>query len=333
MADKTKSDKDDKDNDANEKSGGGDKAEKEKDKPTFHEETPVETHHELFVRERKLSYKAVAGRLPLKNHSQDDPDIEAQVFFTYYALDPAEGGGNERPLTFAFNGGPGSASVWVHLGGLGPQRVYLNPDGSLPPPPYRLLPNEHTWLSDTDLVFIDPVGTGYSRAKNDETAKKYYDVDGDIASIGEFIRLFLTRYERWASPLFLAGESYGTTRAAGLAGHLIDRGIAFSGIMFHLHSAAPANAALQARKRVAVCPVRARVRGDGVVSQAVSRRFTGAGVDRFAPRGRSVRLWPLYAGPNAGRPYLGGRTGRCRAETFPSDRLIGNLCSAARFAD
>ena len=170
------------------------------------------------------------GRLPLKNQSQDKPDIDAQVFFTYYARETEQPVG-ERPLTFAFNGGPGSASVWLHLGGLGPQRVVLNPDGSLPPPPYRLTPNDHTWLTETDLVFIDPVGTGYSRAKDEETAKKYYDVDGDIASLGEFIRLFLTRQKRWASPLFLAGESYGTTRGAGLAGYLIDRGIAFAGII------------------------------------------------------------------------------------------------------
>ena len=213
--------------------GKGDK------KPVFSEETPIETTQELVIGDRTLRYKVTVGRLPLKNHSQDKPEIEAQIFFTYYALqsekkkkkDSAESATADRPLTFAFNGGPGSASVWVHLGALGPQRVVLHPDGSLPAPPYRLESNPETWLTETDLVFIDPVGTGYSRAKDEETAKKYYDVEGDIASIGEFIRLFLTRYERWASPLFLAGESYGTTRSAGLAGYLVDRGIAFTGII------------------------------------------------------------------------------------------------------
>ena len=204
--------------------GKGDK------KPAFFDEKPVETVQELVLADRTLRYKTTVGRLPLKNHAQDKPEIDAQVFFTYYALETDQPTG-ERPLCFAFNGGPGSASVWLHLGGLGPQRVVLNADGSLPPPPYRLTPNAETWLTDTDLVFIDPVGTGYSRAKDEETAKKYYDVDGDIASIGEFIRLFLTRYERWASPLYLAGESYGTTRGAGLAGYLMDRGIAFAGIL------------------------------------------------------------------------------------------------------
>jgi carboxypeptidase C (cathepsin A) len=214
-------------------------------KPVFEDETPVETTHDITIGDRTLHYRVTAGRLPLKNHSQDKPETEAQVFFTYYALQNDSTGDSEkkkkkdlappatadRPLTFAFNGGPGSASVWLHLGALGPQCVVLNPDGSLPPPPYRLQPNSDTWLTETDLVFIDPVGTGYSRAKDDETAKKYYEVDGDIASIAEFVRLFLTRYQRWASPLFLAGESYGTTRGAGLAGYLMDRGIAFTGIL------------------------------------------------------------------------------------------------------
>lgn len=199
-------------------------------KQVFDEKPPVETTHELTIGEQTLRYQATVGYLPLKNHAQDKPEIEAQVFFTYYKLETDTPTG-DRPLCFAFNGGPGSASVWVHLGGLGPQRVVLRPDGSLPPPPYKLIPNDQTWLPDCDLVFIDPVGTGYSRAKDEETAKKYYDVDGDIGSLGEFIRLFLTRFNRWMSPLFIAGESYGTTRGAGLAGHLIDRGIGLSGII------------------------------------------------------------------------------------------------------
>ena len=214
----------------NDDKSGTDKTEKPDKKPAFRDEKPVETVHEMSAGDQMLRYKAFAGFLPLKNHAPDKPEIDAQIFFTYYALETGSDIG-ARPLTFCFNGGPGSASVWVHLGGLGPKRVVLNADGSLPPLPYRLLDNAQTWLPDTDLVFIDPVGTGYSRAKDEETAKKYYDVQGDIESIGEFIRLFLARYERWASPLYLAGESYGTTRSAGLAGYLIDRGIAFAGIV------------------------------------------------------------------------------------------------------
>jgi len=104
-------------------------------------------------------------------------------------------------------------------------------DGSMPPPPYQLTDNAETWLDQADLVFIDPVGTGYSRSVKADQAAKFLSLNGDIESIGDFIRLYLTRYERWSSPLFLAGESYGTTRAAGLAGHLFERGIAFNGII------------------------------------------------------------------------------------------------------
>jgi carboxypeptidase C (cathepsin A) len=163
--------------------------------------------------------------MPIKNR---DGETEARMFFMAYTLDEARG---RRPLTFSFNGGPGSASVWLHLGAIGPKRVPMNPDGTMPPPPYQLVDNEYTWLTQTDLVFIDPVGTGYSRAVRPELASKFFGLQGDIESVGEFIRLYLTRYERWTSPLFLAGESYGTTRASALSGYLIDRGIAFNGIM------------------------------------------------------------------------------------------------------
>jgi carboxypeptidase C (cathepsin A) len=132
---------------------------------------------------------------------------------------------------FSFNGGPGSASIWLHLGAIGPRRVKMLSDGGMPQPPFELVDNEDTWLDQTDLVFIDPVGTGYSRAVKKELAKKFFSVKGDISSVGEFIRLYLSRYQQWNSPLFLVGESYGTTRAAGLSGHLIDRGIALNGVV------------------------------------------------------------------------------------------------------
>jgi len=107
----------------------------------------------------------------------------------------------------------------------------MNPDGTMPAPPFELVDNEQTWLNQSDLVFIDPVGTGYSRAARPDLAAKFFGLNGDIESVGEFIRMYLTRYERWTSPLFLAGESYGTTRASALSGYLVDRGIAFNGIM------------------------------------------------------------------------------------------------------
>ena len=191
------------------------------------EEAPVITHHEITVGGKTLKYTATVGMMPLKNR---EGETEARIFFMAYTLDDV-GNRAHRPLTFSFNGGPGSASVWLHLGAIGPRRVPMNPDGTMPAPPYSLIDNQQTWLDQTDLVFIDPVGTGYSRAARPELAAKFFGLQGDIESVGEFIRMYLTRYERWTSPLFLAGESYGTTRASALSGYLIGRGIAFNGIM------------------------------------------------------------------------------------------------------
>lgn len=164
--------------------------------------------------------------MPIKNAVSGD--TEARIFFMAYTLDNPPAG---RPLMFSFNGGPGSASVWLHLGALGPKRVKMLDDGLMPPPPYELVDNEHTWLSETDMVFIDPVGTGYSRAVRPELASRFFGLNGDIESVGEFIRMYLGRNERWSSPLFLVGESYGTTRAAGLSNHLFERGVGLNGIL------------------------------------------------------------------------------------------------------
>ncbi|MFO8034547.1 MAG: peptidase S10 [Candidatus Bipolaricaulota bacterium] len=188
---------------------------------------PVETQHELSLQDKTLSYTARAGVIPLKDEYDE---TEAEVYFTAYELDEVEDR-SKRPLTFAFNGGPGSSSVWLHMGALGPKRVVMEREGWMPAPPYHYEDNPYSWLDRTDLVFIDPVGTGFSRAAKEDLDKKFWSVNGDIESVGEFIRLYLTRYKRWNSPLFVAGESYGTTRAAGLAGHLVNRGITFSGIM------------------------------------------------------------------------------------------------------
>jgi carboxypeptidase C (cathepsin A) len=191
------------------------------------EEPPVVTKHQISIAGKPLSYTVTTGMMPIKNQAGE---TEANIFFMAYTRDNS-GPAAQRPLMFSFNGGPGSSSVWLHLGALGPKRVRMLDDGGMPEPPYRLVDNEQTWLDATDLVFIDPVGTGYSRARTPEGARRYFGLQGDIASVGEFIRLYLTRYERWSSPLFLVGESYGTTRAAGLSGYLVDRGIAFNGVL------------------------------------------------------------------------------------------------------
>jgi carboxypeptidase C (cathepsin A) len=192
------------------------------------DEPPVITKHEIKLADKTLKYTVTTGKLPIKN--QVSGETEAQLFFMAYTLDDVTDRA-KRPLMFSFNGGPGSASVWLHLGALGPKRVKMRDDGMMPAPPYELAPNEHTWLDATDLVFIDPVGTGYSRAARPELAAKFLSLNGDLDSVGEFIRLYLSRYERWTSPLYLVGESYGTTRAAGLSGYLVDRGIAFNGVL------------------------------------------------------------------------------------------------------
>ncbi|MBN1163035.1 MAG: peptidase S10 [Candidatus Krumholzibacteriota bacterium] len=187
-----------------------------------------ETTNSIRIDGKEIKYRATTGTIIL-NQPGKDPD--AAFFFIAYVKigsdDPAR-----RPLTFSFNGGPGSSSVWLHLGLLGPRRVLFQEDGHAFPPPYELVDNQYSLLDKTDLVFIDPVSTGYSRALDEEEADKFHGVEEDISSVGEFIRLYLTRYQRWASPKFLIGESYGTTRAAGLSGYLSrQHGIFLNGVM------------------------------------------------------------------------------------------------------
>ncbi|HXZ80259.1 MAG TPA: peptidase S10 [Terriglobales bacterium] len=198
---------------------------KEEEHYDMTEVAPVVTHHQITLDGRPLRYTATAGRLPIK---RDDGKIEAEMFFVAYTLDGQDA--SRRPLVFAFNGGPGSASVWLHMGALGPKRVVLQPNGFMPASPYRFADNQYTLLDRADLVLVDAIGTGFSRAANAELSKKFWGVKGDIEAFGEFIRMYISRYERWSSPLYLLGESYGTTRAAGVAGYVADRGISFNGI-------------------------------------------------------------------------------------------------------
>ena len=203
-------------------------ADKERDKELrfdMTEKPPSITHHQITVDGKLLKYTATAGFLPIK---RADGKIEAEMFYVGYTLDGQEA--SKRPLTFAFNGGPGSASIWLHMGALGPKRVVLQQDGFMPPAPYRMEDNPYTLLDKSDLVLIDAINTGFSRAADAEMLKKFWGVKGDIEAFSEFIRLYISRNERWSSPLFLFGESYGTTRSAGIAGYLADRGISFNGI-------------------------------------------------------------------------------------------------------
>lgn len=181
---------------------------------------PVVTEHELHG----LKYIASVGMLPIKDALGE---TKAGIFYTAYTVDSKK----PRPLTFSFNGGPGSSSVWLHLGALGPKRVRLGDEGEPVDAPYELIDNRESWLPFTDLVFIDPVGTGFSRSVKQEDEKSFWGLKGDVDSIADFIRGYLTHFERWLSPLYIAGESYGTTRAAGLSDALMDRGIGLKGLI------------------------------------------------------------------------------------------------------
>jgi carboxypeptidase C (cathepsin A) len=204
----------------------GEDKDKKEERYDMTEVPPVVTHHQITLEGRALKYTATAGRLPIK---RGDGKIEAEMFFVGYTLDGQDA--SKRSLTFAFNGGPGSSSIWLHMGALGPRRVVLNPEGFLLPAPYKIEDNPYTLLDKSDVVLVDAIGTGFSRAETAEVMKKFWGVKGDIDAFSEFIRMYISRYERWSSPLFLLGESYGTTRSAGIAGKLAeDDGISFNGI-------------------------------------------------------------------------------------------------------
>jgi carboxypeptidase C (cathepsin A) len=223
----------------------------EQDKIKGKEEKPplkdnlVVTKHKARIGGKEIKYTVTAGTMVLKEEPADrEKEWEgerprAQVFFIAYTRENSEAKSTERsaalakrPLTFSFNGGPGSSSVWLHLGVLGPRRVVMTDDGELPPPPFQLTDNQYSLLDETDLVFIDPVSTGYSRAAEGQKPKEWHEFRKDIESVGDFIRLYTTRYNRWLSPKFLIGESYGTTRAAGLSGYLQERhGLYLNGLM------------------------------------------------------------------------------------------------------
>ena len=200
----------------------------------------VETKNTVHINGIEISYAVTVGTLVLKEETVKEGEkagefegerAKAKVFFIAYTRTNVPDR-TQRPVTFAFNGGPGSSSVWLHMGVFGPRRVQMDDNAAFIQPPYKLTANEFSLLEVTDLVFIDPVSTGYSRPVVGEKAKEFHGFRKDIESVGDFIRLYTTRYQRWNSPKFLAGESYGTTRAAGLAGYLQDRhGLFLNGVI------------------------------------------------------------------------------------------------------
>ena len=177
---------------------------------------PVITQHSLRIGDETVNYTVEAGWLPIR----DDGKIVAKMFYTAYTKDGVTDLGS-RPLMFSFNGGPSTASVWMHMGYTGPRRVVYDDDGFAMRPPSGLEDNPHSILDAADIVYIDPIATGFSRMLEGEDLHKFHGTMTDIQSLGEFIRLFTLRKDRWMSPKFLIGESYGTTRASGLAGYLV----------------------------------------------------------------------------------------------------------------
>jgi carboxypeptidase C (cathepsin A) len=226
-----------------------DKEKEEKEPP------PTVTDHTITAGGKTIHYRATAGYMVMRDWSEkkkkegddeekgpsalpakegdkskekdgkdkDEAKQKAKVFYVAYTRTDVGNDPSKRPITFSFNGGPGSASVWLHMGALGPRRTELTDRGEAPLPPYHLVDNEATWLDSTDLVFIDPVSTGYSRSAAGEDPKQFHGFKEDLASVGDFIRLYTSRNTRWSSPKFIIGESYGTTRAAGLSDYLQER--------------------------------------------------------------------------------------------------------------
>jgi carboxypeptidase C (cathepsin A) len=213
--------------------------EKEKETKTVEKEKPTEptppppkeessvTEHSIKIGGQTIPYKAIAGTLLLKNE-KDEP--QALIYSTSYIRTDTKDT-SQRPISFIYNGGPGSASVWLHMGAFGPRRVITASADHTPPPPYKVIDNSGTLLDKTDMVFIDPVGTGYSRAVGKAQDKDFWGIDEDVKSLAQFITLYVNRNSRWNSPKFLIGESYGTFRSAALGNYLQEHdGMDFNGI-------------------------------------------------------------------------------------------------------
>ena len=185
------------------------------------------TQHTVRIDGQTVAYTATVGWTILED---DKGASRARFGYTAYTRDGVADAA-KRPILFAFNGGPGSSSIWLHMGILGPRRVVVNDGGYAPPPPSELVDNEYSVLDLTDLVMIDPVGTGFSKPLGEAKGEEFWGVDPDIESVGDFIRKYVTENGRWASPKYLLGESYGGIRSAGLVWHLQSRhGMNFNGL-------------------------------------------------------------------------------------------------------
>ena len=224
----------------------GKEEKKKNDKPIFAEEKFVETQHSVRIGGQEVRYTATPGQLVLR---RPNGEPRGNMFFVAYTRDGVTNM-RSRPVTFCYNGGPGSATIWLHMGVLGPKRVQMAEEGFQPAPPYSLVDNEFSLIDVTDIVAIDAMSAGFSRAVDGEDPKQFHGVQQDIEAFSEFIRLYITKFNRWMSPKYLLGESYGTVRSAGVSQELQSRhGIELNGIVlvssvidFRTISEAPGNA-------------------------------------------------------------------------------------------
>jgi carboxypeptidase C (cathepsin A) len=218
--------------------------------PIDYPDKPITSRHQITLQNETIQYTAYVGFMPIRNATSGIS--EGHLFYIHYAKDGVTDK-SKRPLWFLFNGGPGAATIWLHMGAFGPKVVKLNPNGLAPPPPYTYVDNPNCLLDTGDLVFIDAMGTGFSRPDRPGYGPNFGGVENDLAAFGEFIRSFLNEYDRWASPLFVGGESYGTTRAAGLAGYLTDRSMPPNGVML-LSSVIDSNAGAGIQRQLSTLP-------------------------------------------------------------------------------
>src|SRR5580704_2827598 len=211
---------------------------------------PITTQHEITLHGETIKYTAHVGFIGIKQATSGV--TQGHLFYTYYSKDGVTDR-SKRPVWFLFNGGPGAATVWLHMGAFGPKMVKMQPNGMALPPPYTYVDNPNCLLDTGDLVFIDAMGTGFSRPDKPSYGAEFGGVDNDLAAFGEFIRSYLNEYNLWGSPLFVGGESYGTTRAAGLSGYLADHDIPINGVML-LSATIAVNAAAGEQRQLSTLP-------------------------------------------------------------------------------
>jgi carboxypeptidase C (cathepsin A) len=254
----------------------------------------VVTQHSAKINGQTIAYTAECGWLPIR----DDGKLTAKMFYIYYSKSDVQDKAN-RPMIFSFNGGPGTASVWMHMGYTGPRRVVYDDDGFALKPPTTLEDNSHSILDTADIVYIDPIATGFSRMVEGEDLHKYHGKLADIQSVGDFVHGFLVKKDRWASPKFVIGESYGTTRASGLAGSLLSRfNIYVNGVILVSMTGLGRRARAGHRLRHGVAPARRHC----LVSQAAPGRAAEEAAQGRAGRGRGVRGRRIPGRVGEGRP-------------------------------